>query len=78
MESYKERYLKEIQELEHRIARLSLLLHRYELGVLGFELNCPVQLLQSQLEIMLKYADILDRRYKYEFPTEKEQTKESE
>lgn len=68
MEAYKERYLKEIQELEHKIARLTLLIHRYDNDLLDFKLNCPIDLLKEQLEVMLCYADVLDRRYKFEFP----------
>lgn len=66
MEGYQQRMMNETQELEHRIARLSLLLFREEMGELDFELNCPTSLLQEQLKTMLRYADILDKRTRFD------------
>ena len=66
MEAHQVRYVKEYDDLCVRYMKLNLLLKKYEEGTLNFELNCPVEMLKEQADIMWRYIEILWERSVYE------------
>ena len=62
MEDYKVRMKNEYAELRGKYDKLHKMLVKYDAGKLGFELNCPVQLLRDQAAAMGKYLYILETR----------------
>ncbi len=66
MEAYKERFVREFQELKDKTDKLDAMLRKYENGKLDFEFDCPVEVLYAQLRLMQAYMDILLYRAKYE------------
>ena len=66
MDDYKERMKEEYNELGERIIKLENMLVKEKKGELGFEFNCPVELLREQLDVMRKYFKILEERAKIE------------
>lgn len=66
MEDYKIRMVKEYKELKERHKKLYKIIIKYEAGTLDFELNCPIDLLKKQEELMLRYLTILDIRAEIE------------
>lgn len=67
METWKIRVIIEYLEVYQRLWNLEKMLADYESGALEFELNCPVEMLQKQLNIMRGYEDILYTRICIEF-----------
>lgn len=59
---YTKRFLAEYYQLKIRIARLQILLGNAYQGKLRYELSCPIELLERQLDSMLKYLNILEER----------------
>ena len=66
MEAYQVRFLKEYQELCDRYGKLLKMLRNADLGILDFKLNCPLELLKEQADIMARYINVLLERDKYE------------
>lgn len=66
MEAYQVRCMKEYNDLCERYKKLLKLIRKAEYGELDFELNCPLELLKEQADIMKRYIDILLYRDKYE------------
>lgn len=66
MEAYKERMVKEYNELKDRTYKLSCMLTRYDAGTLGFEPTCPIHLLREQFRHMDDYLRVLEQRAFYE------------
>ena len=66
MQAYQVRYINEYKELCERYMKLNRMLDKYDRGTLEFELNCPVELLRAQSEVMWKYIEILWNRADYE------------
>lgn len=66
MEAYQVRFLKEYNELCDRYSKLLKLLRKIEFDNIDFELNCPLELLKEQADIMKRYIDVLLRRDEYE------------
>lgn len=66
MEGYKERMVKEYQELRRKQEKLHRILVKCEAGTLDFELNCPVDLLRKQEWAMVEYLNILELRAEIE------------
>ena len=66
MEEYKERFIKEYNELSERITKLDNTLKKYKNGELALDPNCPYELLYTQLIYMVNYLHILERRAKIE------------
>ena len=66
MDDYKERMQEEYNELGERIIKLENMLIKERKGELGFEFDCPVELLREQLDVMRKYFKILEERAKIE------------
>lgn len=66
MEPYKERMVKEYQELRDRTDKLGIMLDKHRKGQLDFEPSCPIHLLQTQYEIMKAYEQVLLTRVEIE------------
>ena len=66
MEAYQVRYMKEYNDLCERYKKLLKFIRKAECGELDFELNCPLELLKEQADVMKRYIDILLYRDKYE------------
>ncbi len=66
MEDYKERYVKEYEELLLRLSNLHAIILKGARGKLPFKLNCPLELLHEQERAMSEYARALIRRSHYE------------
>jgi len=66
MEAYQERYVNEYEQLCDKYGKLLKILRKIDSNSLEFELNCPVELLKEQADVMLRYIDVLLRRAKYE------------
>ncbi|HEQ0506602.1 TPA: hypothetical protein VDZ42_000241 [Streptococcus pyogenes] len=63
MEIYKQRMIEEYKQLKKSAEKLSIVLNRYYLDELDFELSCPIELLQTQWHIMGAYLKILEQRF---------------
>ncbi|HGD2370768.1 TPA: hypothetical protein ACI3NV_000202 [Streptococcus pyogenes] len=63
MEIYKQRMIEEYKQLKKRAEKLSIVLNRYYLDELDFELSCLIELLQTQWHIMGAYLKILEQRF---------------
>ena len=66
MEAYQFRFLREYNELIEKYGKLLKLLRAADMGELDFKLNCPIELLKEQADIMKKYIDVMLARDKYE------------
>lgn len=62
MEDYKKRIIIEYSDLYERTKKLELTLQKYDMGMLEFDLSCPVSVLRAQHHIMLSYLHILELR----------------
>lgn len=65
-DDYKQRFVGEYWELRIRLEKLNDMIRKYDLGVLGFKLDCPIQKLREQANIMWDYLNILEDRAIYE------------
>lgn len=65
-EDFKERFYIEYKELEDRSNKLSAMLEKWRNNSLNFTPNCPYELLEKQLQVMLEYKKILEERAKIE------------
>jgi hypothetical protein len=63
---YKERFKAEYHQLKIRYNKLDNMLIKAEAGVLGFRLDCPIELLKEQLGVMRRYLQILHARAQIE------------
>ena len=66
MEVYQVRYVDEDNKLCDKYGKLLRLLRKADIGQLDFKLNCPIELLKEQADVMKRYIDILVRRADYE------------
>ena len=66
MEAYKERMVAEYRELQDRINKLGAIIIKAQNDDLDFELNCPLQLLQCQYDVMWAYKSVLVMRAEIE------------
>ena len=64
MEGYKERLQEEYKELKERTRKLKVIISKYHLGKLDFDLDCSIGLLEIQLHIMEAYLAVLNERLK--------------
>ncbi|MGT2934253.1 crAss001_48 related protein [Streptococcus catagoni] len=62
MEEYEKRMVTEYKELKSRAEKLSVIINRYYLDSLDFELKCPIELLLAQWHAMGAYLKILEQR----------------
>lgn len=65
-EDYKNRFIGEYMELNHRIHKLNLIIIKAKNNLLDFPLNCPISLLETQLETMKDYKRVLEVRAEIE------------
>ena len=65
-DDYKQRFVGEYWELRIRLEKLNDMIRKYDLGVLGFKPDCPIQKLREQADIMWDYLNILEDRAVYE------------
>lgn len=66
MEDYKTRMIEEYRFVKEKYDKLHKLLIKQKAGTLGFELTCPVELLQDQMNVMSQYLYILEIRAELE------------
>ena len=66
MKEYKERFIKEYNELFERITKLDNTLKKYKNGELALDPNCPYELLYTQLVYMINYLCVLEKRAEIE------------
>jgi hypothetical protein len=59
---YKERFKAEYYQVKIRHEKLQNMIHKYEAGILGFKLDCPIDLLKKQASYMYMYLSILETR----------------
>ena len=59
---WKERFKQEYEELCERCEKLALMLSKYANNELDFVPNCPMWILNKQLEAMIEYKQILEAR----------------
>lgn len=58
-DNYKERFKAEYDQLHIRREALLKVIEGFKAGRLNFKLSCPIELLESQADIMLQYELIL-------------------
>lgn len=66
MEDYKQRMIEEYKFVKEKYDKLYKLFIKHEAGTLGFELTCPIKLLQDQSNVMAQYLYILEIRAELE------------
>lgn len=66
MEDYKTRMIEEYKFVKEKYDKLHKLLIKQKAGTLDFELTCPVELLQDQMNVMSQYLYILEIRAELE------------
>ncbi len=66
MEDYKTRMIEEYKFVKEKYDKLHKMLIKQKAGTLGFELTCPVELLQDQMNVMSQYLYILEIRAELE------------
>ena len=66
MDEYKKRMIKEYRELRDKYDKLTLMINKYQDHMLDFELNCDINVLIVQSNIMASYLNILLLRGKIE------------
>ena len=62
MNDYKERLKEEYAQLEERVAKLNSFIIKYNMGELDVELDCPLWVLELQLNAMNTYITVLKKR----------------
>ena len=60
--NYKQRFINEYVELKDRYKKLHKMLTKYDACRLEFIPTCPIDMLRTQEDIMLKYLSILEAR----------------
>ena len=65
-EDYKERFVAEYYQLEIRIRKLDKFLRQFKQGELDFKPDCSIDVLERQLDNMIKYAKTLEVRAEIE------------
>ncbi|HER0920719.1 MULTISPECIES: crAss001_48 related protein [Streptococcus] len=66
MKSYQKRFIEEYNQLTKRLSKLETMLKKHAAGTLGFEPDCPVNLLYDQKRVMAQYVNIMEIRAKFE------------
>lgn len=62
MNDYKERLKEEHAQLEERVAKLNSFIIKYNMGEVGVKLDCPLWVLELQLNAMNTYLTVLKKR----------------
>ena len=66
MEDYKERMVKEYVELKEKYSKLHRIIVKHDAGTLEFKLDCPIEVLKAQKNIMGQYLNTLEIRAEIE------------
>lgn len=66
MSTYKERLKEEYAQLEYRVNKLNSFIIKYNMGELDVELDCPLWVLELQLNAMNTYLTVLKKRIEIE------------
>lgn len=64
--NYKERFIAEYEQLSIRLLKLQNTISTYKSGVLEFDPDTPIEILEAQEETMSIYKKILEKRAGYE------------
>lgn len=59
MNDYKERLKEELAQLEERVSKLDSFILRYSMGEIDVKLDCPLWVLELQLNAMNTYLTVL-------------------
>lgn len=62
MSDYKNRLKEEHAQLEERVSKLNSFILKYYMGEIKVELDCPLWLLELQLNAMNTYLTVLKKR----------------
>ena len=62
MNDYKERLKEEYAQLEERVVKLNSFITKYNMGEVDVELDCPLWVLELQLNAMNTYLTVLKKR----------------
>ena len=62
MKDYKERIKEEHAQLEERITKLDSFIIKYNMGEVDVKLDCPLWVLELQLNAMSSYLTVLKKR----------------
>ena len=65
-DNYKDRFRAEYFQTKERYQRLHLMIVKYEVNMLDFQPNCPLDLLKRQAKAMGEYLYILEMRAQLE------------
>lgn len=66
MSNYKERLREELAQMEERVSKLDSFILRYYTGELDIKLDCPIWVLELQLNAMTTYLTVLRKRVELE------------
>ena len=66
MSTYKERLKEEYAQLEYRVNKLNSFIAKYNMGEVDVELDCPLWVLELQLNAMNTYLTVLKKRIEIE------------
>ena len=66
MEDYKERMVKEYVELKEKYSKRHRIIVKHDAGTLEFKLDCPIEVLKAQKNIMGQYLNTLEIRAEIE------------
>lgn len=66
MNDYKERLKEELAQLEERVSKLNSFILKYYMGEVDVELDCPLWILELQLNAMNTYLTVLKKRIEIE------------
>lgn len=66
MSDYKNRLKEEHAQLEERVSKLNSFILKYYMGEIKVELDCPLWLLELQLNAMNTYLTVLNKRIEIE------------
>lgn len=62
MSDYKDRLKEEHAQLEYRVNKLNSFITKYNMGEVDVELDCPLWVLELQLNAMNTYLTVLKKR----------------
>lgn len=65
-DNYKDRFCAEYFQTKERYQRLHLMIVKYEVDALGFQPDCPLDLLKRQAKAMGEYLYVLEMRAQLE------------
>ena len=66
MTAHQVRFIGEYNDLVERYIKLNSFIKEVEEGLVNIELNCPLELLKEQADVMWRYIEILWERSVYE------------